>query len=246
MKCRAVLITNDEKGRSLLRELLASLAHRVEVVGEATAGPAAVELMRATSPHVVFLDIDLPGLDAFELLARVERRPAVIFMTAFNQPIDGAFGTYVVEYIQKPIDVPSLERALENVERAGPDGTPSLLAADASLPPSERYLSRLPCRVGDRTVLLEVSEISYFQSSKKLTAIHSAERDFLVDTSLVELEKRLNPRDFIRIHRATLVNLAWVGELRRLDDGRFRVLLKDPQRTELRSSRMYAENLRKL
>lgn len=238
MKCRVVLIENDEEARAHLRGLLLSLPARVEVVGEAPLGPAAVEAIHACKPDVIFLNIDGVGVDSFELLARLEHRPAVIFMTERNHSERGAFGTYKVQYLQRPLDLSSVERALE-----GPDVGAHV---PSSFPTIERYLSRLPCRVGDRTILLEVAEISYFQSSNKYTSIYAKDRDFLVDTTLVDLERRLNPREFVRIHRATLVNVAWIEELRRLDDGRFRVLLKDPKRTELRSSRMYAENLRSL
>lgn len=237
MKCRAVLIENDEEALVHLRGLLLALPERVEVVGTALLGPAAVEAIHASVPDVVFLSIDGAGLDSFELLARLEHRPAVIFLTR-NHSERGAFETYLVHHLQQPTDLAAIGRALEGLD-AGDHGA-------RSFPTSERYLSRFPCRVGDRTILLEVGEISYFQSSNKYTSIYTKDRDFLVDTPLVDLEKRLHPREFVRIHRAILVNVAWIGELRRLDDGRFRVLLKDPKRTELQSSRMYAENLRNL
>lgn len=238
MKCRAVLIENDEGALAHLRALLLSLPARVEVVGEALVGPAAVEVIHACVPDVIFLSIDGPGLDSFELLARLEHRPAVIFMTERNHSERGAFEAYRVQYLQRPIELSSVELVLEGPE-VGAHGPPSF-------PTIDRYLSRLPCRVGDRTILLDASEISHFQSSNKYTSVYAKDRDFLVDTPLVDLEKRLNPREFVRIHRATLVNVSWIEELRRLDDGRFRVRLKDPKRTELQSSRMYAENLRKL
>jgi two-component system LytT family response regulator len=238
MKCRAVLIENDEEALVHLRGLLRPLSARVEVVGEALLGPAAVEAIHACRPDMIFLTIDGRGLDAFELLARLEHRPAVIFMTERNRSGRGAFETYKVHYLQRPIELSSVESLLDGAAPGG-DGPPSF-------PTIGRYLSRLPCRVGDRTILLDVGEISYFQSSNKYTSVYAKDRDFLVDTPLVDLEKRLNPREFVRIHRATLVNVAWIEELRRLEDGRFRVRLKDPKRTELQSSRMYAENLRSL
>jgi two-component system LytT family response regulator len=168
-------------------------------------------VVHASAPDVVFLSIDGAGLDAFELLARLEHRPVVIFMTEGNHSDRSAFGTYMVRYLQRPIDLESVERALEGLDMVA--------QAAPSFPTSERYISRLPCRVGDRTVLLDVAEISYFQSSNKYTSIYTKDRDFLVDTPLVDLEKRLNPRVFVRIHRATLVNVAWIEELMQTASG---------------------------
>lgn len=246
MKCRAVLVEDEELSLSRLRRLLASYPGQVEVVGEATTGPAAVELIRQLAPDVVFLDIDLPGLGGFQVLEQLERQPAVIFTTAFNQHALDAFKAYAVDYLLKPIDIDAVGKALQKLAAMGFHRDRLSETIERLLPPSDRYLTRLPCRVGDRTVLLRVDDISYFQSDNKYTSVFTAERDFLIDTPLVDLERKLDPREFIRIHRATLVNLAWIDELRRSDDGRFRVLLKDPKRTELRSSRMYSDNLRNL
>jgi len=246
MRYRAVIVENEELSLARLRRLLSSFPTQVEVVGEATTGPEAVELIKSVKPDVVFLDIDLPGLDGFEVLALLDQQPAVIFTTAFNQHALDAFKTHAIDYLLKPIDVADVDRALHKLDAMGFGGDQLARLIERLAPTTTRYLSRFPCKVGDRTILLQVSDILYFQADNKYTSVYTTDRDFLVDTPLVELEKKLDPADFVRIHRATLVNVAWIEELRRSEDGRFRVLLKGVKHTELQASRTYAENLRKL
>jgi len=246
MKYRAVLVENEELSLSRLRRLLSSFPMQVEIVGEATTGPDAVQVIRELNPDVVFLDIDLPGLSGFEVLARLEQQPAVIFTTAFNQHALDAFKTYAVDYLLKPIGVEAVGRAVGKLGAMGFGRDRLTEALERLLPPSARYLSRFPCRVGDRTILLQVSDIMYFQADNKYTSVFTLDRDFLVDTPLVDLEKKLDPQEFVRIHRATLVAVSWIEELRRSDDGRYRVFLKDTKHTELRASRTYSDNLKKL
>lgn len=248
MKSRAVLVENEELSLARLRRLFSAFPDRIEIVGEATDGFSAVEVIRETAPDVVVLDIDLPGLNGFEVLDRLERQPAVIFTTAFHQHALDAFKTFAVDYLLKPIDADAVEKALSKLEAMGFHSNNQLSRVlERLLPqPSPRYLSRFPCKVGDRTVLLRVDEILYFRSDNKYTSVYTVDRDFLVDTPLVELERKLDPHEFIRIHRSTLVNLSWIDEIRRSNDGRLRIFLKDFKRTELAASRMYADNLRSL
>ncbi len=244
MTYRAALVEDEERSLSRLRRILGSFSDEVEVVGEAMDGPAAVTLIRDTDPDLVFLDIDLPGLNGFEVLERLERQPAVIFTTAYDEHALKAFKAHTVDYLLKPIDPESLGRALKKLRAMGFDRARFSDALNLLLKQSEpRYPERIPCKVGDRTTLVRTGEILYFQADHRYTAVRTATREFLLDTPLVKLEREMNPRDFVRIHRGTLVNLAWVAEIRRGYDKKLRVLLKDADATELPVSRGYADNL---
>ncbi|HEX7841656.1 MAG TPA: LytTR family DNA-binding domain-containing protein [Kofleriaceae bacterium] len=247
MKLRAVLVENEEHSLSRLRRLLLGFPQDVEVVGEAGDGPSAVAVIRAQVPDIVFLDIDLPGFNGFQVLEHLERQPVVIFTTAFNQHALDAFKTHAVDYLLKPIDAEAVGRALAKLRAMG-FGQGQLTNAIEQLLDSvgSRYQTRLACKEGDRTVLVKIGEVLYFQADNKYTAVHTVSREFLIDTPLVDLERRLNPKDFIRIHRATLVNLSWIAEIRRSYDGKMTVLLKDAKSKELAVSRMYADNLRNI
>jgi len=216
-------------------------------VGEAADGLTAVEVVRATHPDLLFLDIDLPGINGFRVLEELDVQPAVIFTTAFNEHALRAFDNFAVDYLLKPIEMEALERALSKLRALGFNHAQLSRALEQLIETTRtEYLTRISCRVGDRTVLMKVGEVLYFQSDNKYTSVHVASGEYLIDTPLVELEQKLNPRDFVRIHRATLVNVAWIAEIRRGYDGRQRVVLRDSKSSELIASRSYADNLRAL
>lgn len=244
---RSVIVENEEHSRTRLRRLLSEFEREVTIVGEAADGPSAVEVLRATKPDLLFLDIDLPGFNGFQVLEQLDYQPAVVFTTAFNEHALRAFDTFAIDYLLKPIDSDALARALGKLRAMGFNQAHFSRAIEQLVESSgSRYLSRVSCRVGDRTVLVKIGEVLYFQADHKYTSVHVASGEYLIDVPLVDLEQRLNPRDFIRIHRATLVNVAWISEIRRSYDGRLRVVLCDSKNTELVASRSYADNLRSL
>jgi two-component system, LytTR family, response regulator len=247
VKHRCVLVENEEGSLARLRRLLASFPDDVEIVGEAMDGPTAVATIKTVLPELVFLDIDLPGFNGFQVLERLDRQPAVIFTTAFNQHALEAFRTYAVDYLLKPIEADAVARSLQKLRAMGFNHAQFSLALEQLLQSSgSRYLTRISCKVGDRTVLVKTGEVLYLQADNKYTALHTVASEFLLDTPLVELVQKLNPDDFVRIHRSTLVNVSWIAEIRRSFDGKLRVLLKDAKGTQLMASRSCADNLRNL
>jgi two-component system, LytTR family, response regulator len=247
MKLRAVLVENEEHSLSRLRRLLLGFPQDVEVIGEAMDGPSAVAEIREKAPDIVFLDIDLPGYNGFRVLEELEQQPKVIFTTAFNQHALDAFKTHAVDYLLKPIDAEAIGRALTKFRAMGYNQGQFTRAIEQLIDSvNPRYRTRLPCKEGDRTVPVKIGEILYFQADNKYTSVHTISREFLIDTPLIELERELNPKDFIRIHRSTLVNISWIAEIRRSYDGKMTVILKDAKGTDLAVSRMYADNLRQI
>lgn len=247
-RLRAVLVENEEHSLSRLRRLLQGFPHDIEVVGEASDGPSAVDTIRAQAPEIVFLDIDLPGFNGFQVLSRLDRQPMVIFTTAYNQHALDAFKTHAIAYLLKPIEAEAIGGALAKLRAMGFDHGHLARAMEQLLrPPASPYLSRLQCRNRDSTVVLKIGEILYLQSDNKYTSVHASNRDYLIDTPLVELERRLDPAEFIRIHRSTLVNVSWIDEIQRPPfESKTTVVLRDAKRTKLPVSRMYADNLRKI
>jgi two-component system, LytTR family, response regulator len=253
MKLRAVLVENEEHSLSRLRRLLSEFPQDIEVVGEAADGPSAVETIGAESPDIVFLDIDLPGFNGFRVLDKLDKQPIVIFTTAFNQHALEAFKTHAVDYLLKPIETEAVGRALAKLRAMGCDRAQvnaQVARAIAQLLDSvgagPHHSARLACKEGDTTVLVKMGEILYFRADNKYTAVHTANREFLIDTPLIDLERKVSPRDFIRIHRSTLVNISWIAEIRRSYDAGMTVLLKDAKGTELSVSRKYADNIRNI
>ena len=238
-----VFLVDDEALalRRLARMLTAS--RRVRIVGSATDAEAALEALAAEPVDALFLDIEMPGLSGFELLAKLPAQPFVIFTTAYDHYALRAFAVNSVDYLLKPIEAEQLDRALAKLERLHAAGQPTelravmerLAAALKSQPPA--YPARIASRLGDRVQFVELSRVSHFVAKDKLTYAVGGEKQFVVDVTIAELEQKLDPARFMRIHRATLVNLDFIAEVHTAFAGGMVVRLKDVRRTELAVAR---------
>jgi two-component system LytT family response regulator len=173
------------------------------------------------------------------------RQPIVIFTTAYDEYALQAFSVNSVDYLLKPVDPEALERSLDKVEALRNSSQPlpadlrSLLQqlTDSLRERKPEYLERIASRLGDRLWFLDLDRITYFYAEDKLTYAASEGKAYCVDHSIAELEKKLDPRKFVRIHRSTLVNLAWIKEVTSLPGGSLNVRLKDARNTDLMVAR---------
>jgi len=236
---RVYLIDDERLALERLKRLLDATG-RVTIVGTATDPVAALDVLRVTAVDVLFLDIQMPGLSGFELLERLDRDVAVVFTTAFDRFAIDAFGVNSVDYLLKPIEAERLDRALDKIERFAGQPRPDVRALArelaAELAPHRR-LDRIASRVGERTTVLDVARISHFSSKDKLTFAVVNGHEHVVDYTLTDLEARLDPRRFARVHRATIINIAFVQELFPAVDGGVLVRMKDEKRTEVSVAR---------
>lgn len=248
----AVVVEDENHSRMRLCRLLSNFSDDVRVVGEAADGPTALDLIDRLKPDLVFMDIELPGFNGFRVWHSAKHKPDVIFTTAFDEHALEAFQTSAIDYLLKPIDLQALRRALTKYREFG--SNPTHLAATIARfmdQPATTYLTRITCREGDKIIPIGVGEVLYFRSDRKYTAVHTANAGtacphaYLSEKPLIELERELNPRDFVRIHRSTIVNISWIKHIRRDHDGKLRVQLSVGN-AELMASRTYAENLRNL
>jgi two-component system LytT family response regulator len=236
---RAYLVDDERLAIERLKRLLDATG-RVTIAGSSTDPETALEALRRTPVDVLFLDIQMPGLTGFEMLARLDSDVAVVFTTAYDRYAIEAFGVNSVDYLLKPIEADRLDRALDKLERFGSQPRPDVrsLARQlaAELAPNRR-LERIASRVGERTTVLDVARIGHFASKDKLTFAVVNGHEHVIDYTLAELEARLDARRFARIHRATIVNIALVQELFPAVDGGLVVRLKDEKKTELSVAR---------
>ena len=204
-------------------------------------------ILRAHDVDLLFLDIQMPGLTGFELLEQLDRQPLVIFTTAYDRYALNAFEVNSIDYLLKPIEAERLDHALDKAERLSASKAPDVRALArelaAQLAPG-RKLERVASRVGERTTILDVARISHFISRDKLTFAVLNGREHVVEFTLSELEARLDARRFARIHRATIVNTAFVQELFPAVDGGVLVRLKDAGTTELSVARDRVRDLK--
>ena len=233
---RAYVVDDELPAVKRLARLLQATG-RVEIVGAEMNPAAAIAAIRLASPDILFLDIEMPGLTGFELLARVERQPFVIFTTAYDRYALKAFEVNSIDYLLKPVEPEELDRALNKLERfQGAPGQVDLRGVLEALSRSAS-LQRIPIRMGEHTRFLEVGRITHFFTRDRLTFAAADGKTYAVDWTIAELEQKLGSSSFFRIHRGALVNLDWLEELTPWFTGRMSARLKDDKRTELTVAR---------
>lgn len=250
---RAYLVDDEYLALRRLSKLLLA-TKRVKIIGS-TSDPTVAKKFLASEPvDVVFLDIQMPDMNGFELLAKLPTQPMVIFTTAYDQYALKAFEVNSVDYLLKPVDPQQLDRALRKLELRVGNGRylefyarlrtilPKLVD-DLSLD-GRRFPDRICSRVGERIILIDLSKVTHFSSKDKLTYASSEGKEYVVDYTIADLEQALRAREFVRIHRGTLVNLLLIDELHRWFGGRMIIRMKDKNHTELIVARNYAPLLK--
>jgi two-component system LytT family response regulator len=225
------LIVDDEAPAR--RKLVTMLRQEsdIEVVGEASNGTDAVQAIEHYRPDVVFLDIQMPGMDGFEVLnhANVDLLPQVVFVTAYDQHAVRAFEVDAVDYLLKPFDRPRLQSCLDRLRGQ----------RDSNRPRS--YITRIMVKSRGRIIFLKVDEIDWIETSANYVELHSGKQTFLVRETLGSLETKLDPERFARIHRTAMVNLDRIQEVQPWSHNDFLVVLQDG--VKVRMSRRYRNNL---
>ena len=252
-KIRTLIVDDEPLARRNLRVLLEK-DPQIEILDECRNGREAVKAIKALSPDLIFLDIQMPELDGFDVLARVgpEQIHAIIFVTAFDQYALKAFEVHALDYLLKPFDDErfafALRRAKSQIEaREINRVSKRLLAlleereslADSSAEKS--YLTRLMIKASGRVVLLKVGEIDFIEADGNYAKLHVGRKAHLLREKMHDLEGRLDPAKFVRIHRSIIVNLDRIKELHPHFNGDYIVVLEDGR--QLRLSRTRRENL---
>jgi two-component system LytT family response regulator len=250
---RAYVVDDESLALKRLNRLLQATGC-IELLGSTTSPATALKFLETESIDVLFLDIQMPGMNGFELLARLPIQPMIIFTTAYDEYALRAFEVNSIDYLLKPIEPQQLDRALKKIAQLRDTGKSlelqtqlqtiaAKLARDFASVPRESP-DRICSRVGDRIVFIELDKITHFFSEDKLTYAATEIKKYIVDYTISELEQRLESRGFVRIHRATLINLHLVDELYRWFGGRMLVRMKDKNRTELTVARDHVKSLK--
>lgn len=247
---RAYLVDDESLALERLERLLGEFSELL-IGGKASDPARAVEFLNSSEGariDVLFLDIQMPGMNGFELLSRLTRQPFVIFTTAYDQHALRAFEANTIDYLLKPIETEQLQRALAKLGKLRPVTKPEwqqspdlpamLRELTASLQHGQSgYPHRIASRVGERISFLVLDDVSHFIAQDKLTYAVVNGRSHCVDQTIADLERRLDPARFLRIHRGALVNVDWVHEVNSWFAGKVVLTLKDAQHTQLTVAR---------
>jgi two-component system LytT family response regulator len=246
MVFRSIIIDDEEHARSRIKRLLLNHANDIEIVSEASNGLEALEMIEMHKPDLIFLDIQMPGLDGFELIRKLNFLPIIIFTTAFDQFALKAFETNTLDYLVKPIEAERLKITIEKLKRLKraehDESIRNFLQLAEKLKP-QNELTSLSVKIGDKIILIRLSEIVFFEADEKYVTIQTIERGkFITDLTLKTLEEKL-PLNFIRIQRAFIINKNYVIELNKQFGGKYIIVMNDRERSRILSGTSYREQL---
>jgi two-component system LytT family response regulator len=219
-KLTAVIVDDEELARALLHEYIGASGD-IEIVAECANGFEAVKVIAEKKPDLVFLDVQMPKLDGFEVLQLIGQDVAVIFVTAYDQYAMRAFDEHAVDYLLKPFSLERFQKALERArQRLGEKGSaqapiakpPAAELARAARPPRE-FLQRIVVRDGARVHIIPVERLDYAESQDDYVSLHSQGKSYLKEQTISSLEAALDPERFVRIHRSVIVNLERVVKI---------------------------------
>ena len=241
----AVIIEDEPLARQRLKRLLAVHADTITIIGEASNGLEGMHLIELLHPDLVFLDIEMPVLNGFDMLSRLKKTPKVIFTTAYDQYAVKAFEEESVDYLLKPVEQERLTKAVTKLQQfAG--------AIDYHIPLEllmkqlniKKTVKTLTVKIGDRILLIKLQELVFIEAEEKYVFLTTLDgKRHLTDFTLSGLEDKL-PEQFVRISRSSIINTELIREIRKGFNGAFFFMMNDGPGTKLNSSRSYGAALR--
>ncbi|MGH8202314.1 MAG: LytR/AlgR family response regulator transcription factor [Steroidobacteraceae bacterium] len=245
MKIRTLIVDDMPLSRERTRRYLAEVRD-VETVGECGDGRQALATIDSLVPDLLLLDVQMPGMTGLALLEKipVAQRPAVVFVTAFDEFAVPAFAAHAVDFLLKPFDRERLDKVLERVRSHLAQKRAQSGSAAAHEPAAEAapWLSRIAIKSVGRTVFVSVDSVDWLETAGNYVCLHAGKDTHVVRETMNRLETQLDPAKFVRIHRSTMVRIEAIRELQPLFNGDRTVILHDG--TELTLSRSYRERAR--
>ena len=244
-RLRVLIVDDEPAGRRLLRQLL-EREPGIDIVGVCRHGDEALTVLGACAVDLLFLDIRMPGKDGFEVLRALEMPPPVVFVTAYDNFAVEAFEVEAWDYLLKPFDESRLRETLQRVRRRLKERAPSLEPEDAAGEPSDKTapLERLAIPQGRGRVTVHMNDVIAVQAESNYARFHLEGRHHLARISLAQLERRLEPTRFVRVHRSWIVNIDHLQRQEPAGHGDLRLTMKGGLEVSL--SRRYRGRLETL
>jgi two-component system LytT family response regulator len=247
---RVLIVDDEELARDRVRELLGDQPD-FQVLGECANGLEALEFIEGQPVDVLFLDIQMPGMDGFELLEELDpgARPRVVFITAWDRYALDAFRAHALDYLLKPFDADRFREMLDHVrgtlrEAPGPDLRAQLEDLLAQLRRERSWIDRFVIRTGSRVILVSADDVDWIEAEGNYVTLHCGDQKWMQRETISTLEQRLDPARFCRIHRSAIVRLDRIRELQPASHGDYLVLLKNGRKLQM--SRSYARRFKAL
>jgi two-component system, LytTR family, response regulator len=246
-KIRALIVDDEELARDRVASLLAEQPD-VEVVGTCADGASAVEMIEREQPDLVFLDVQMPGMDGFDVVENLDRDhvPAIVFVTAHDAHAIRAFEIHALDFLLKPFDQARFEKALERARAQLTQDKAStidsrLVSLLEELRDERKYPERLIVKSSGRVFFVRAEDIDWVEAAGNYVKIHTKNEGHLLRESMKNMEGKLDPKTFVRIHRSAIVNIDRIKELEPWFHGEYVVILRDG--TRLTASRVFSDRL---
>ncbi len=246
MKIECIIIDDEKLARDLLLEFLEPFTE-IEVVAQCAKGKDAVAKIDELEPKLIFLDVQMPGMDGFDVLEAIEHKPYVIFTTAYDQYAIQAFDKNAIDYLLKPLDEDrfklAIKRATERIRADKNNVEELIMSIKSSADDESKFSSHLFVQKSEKLFNLEVKHIMHLEASGDYTVLTTNEDQYLSSSGIGKLEEKLNPDQFIRIHRSTIINLNYLKEIEKHFNGGLIVKMQNGKSFPV--SRTYAKQIRK-
>jgi len=229
MKLRALIVDDEQLARQILREY-AGEVDGLEIIAECSNGFEAVKTIGELQPDLVFLDVQMPKLNGFEVLELVDPPPAVIFVTAYDQYAMKAFEEHAVDYLRKPFHLDRFKKAIEHARARLGERLPEPAQLRAAASRSGDRFERIAVKDGSKVHIIAVDKLDYVEAQDDYVALHSENRKYLKQQTISNIEAQLDSARFIRIHRSYVVNLERIVRIEPYTKDSHVAILKDGTR----------------
>ncbi|GAB1451114.1 LytTR family DNA-binding domain-containing protein [Draconibacterium sp.] len=246
---KTILVDDEPLARIRLQKLIAEYPETFDITDEAENGEEAIEKINKLKPELIFLDIQMPVFDGFEVLKQLTYFPKVIFCTAYDEFALQAFDSNCIDYLVKPFTKERFAKTVEKLNQFNGKSNEidlNKLIQQFAQENKKSEATTLPVKVGDRVIFIRLDEVSYFKADEKYISIvtkHS--KTYILDSSLKKLEDKL-PANFIRVHKSYLVNKNLLKEIRKHFNNRFVLVLDDYDQRKITSGRSYYSEIKEL
>lgn len=248
LRYRSILVDDEELARNRLRKLLAQ-TNAIELVAEAENPFQCMELIQKYKPDLLFLDIQMPGLNGFEMIQQIPSSilPMIIFITAYDRYALKAFESLAIDYLLKPIKLTNLQQSvskLQSFENTFHKAKQNAASKDLQDNPLINYTKRFVLKYGRKWSIVEEKDVVMFFAKEKFCYLRSNGKNRVIDFTLHELESKLDPAVFVRVHRSSIISRIKIINFKSIGSGRLEVTLSDG--TKVQSSRSYLQSLKKI
>ena len=240
---KTIVIDDEQLARQRIKRLL-KVYDEIEIIAEAEDGEKGLELIHLHQPDLIFLDIEMPVLNGFEMLAKLTHQPKVVFTTAYDQYAIKAFEEGSVDYLLKPIEIERLDKTIKKLKQTNLAAAPVQIEALIRQMNQKKAIKTLTVKLGDKILLVKLTDIVFVQAEDKYVFLHTVDgKKHLTDFTLSVLEEKL-PEEFVRVHRSEIINTEYIKEIRKGFNGALIFVLNNADETRVTSSRSNSEALR--